>query len=91
MLPFEIGGKKIGVPYKWETRISRKSKNSFYQLIDQGLTGLIAFSVAPLRICLVSGLFIDRFIDLQTVARYTVRQRSVVIHGQIDRNKCCWT
>ncbi|MDC1008432.1 glycosyltransferase family 2 protein [Gammaproteobacteria bacterium] len=61
MLPFEIGGKKIGVPYKWETRISRKSKNSFYQLIDQGLTGFIAFSVAPLRICLISGLFIGFF------------------------------
>jgi glycosyltransferase involved in cell wall biosynthesis len=60
MLPFEIGGKKIGIPYTWKKNI-RKSKNNFTQFIDQGLTGIIAFSVAPMRVCLTIGFFISLF------------------------------
>lgn len=58
MLPFEIGGKKIGIPYTWKKNI-RKSKNNFTQFIDQGLTGIIAFSVAPMRVCLGAGFLIS--------------------------------
>lgn len=58
MLPFEIGGKKIGIPYTWKKNI-RKSKNNFSQFIDQGLTGIIAFSVVPMRACLFIGFSIS--------------------------------
>ena len=59
MMPFECGFRSVGVPYRWRARKFGFSKNRLSQLIDQGFTGIIAFSNAPIRIAFFSGLVIS--------------------------------
>lgn len=56
MMPFECGFRAIGVPYTWRARKHGLSRNRLWQLIDQGLNGIISFSSAPLRIAFFFGL-----------------------------------
>ncbi len=58
MMPFECGFRSIGVPYTWRARKHGFSQNRMSQLIDQGLSGIISFSTAPLRIALFFGFII---------------------------------
>ena len=58
-MTFEIGFKKIGVPYLNKERKKGVSKNHLFHLIDQGLNGLISFSTAPMRVALFFGLTIS--------------------------------
>jgi glycosyltransferase involved in cell wall biosynthesis len=55
MMPFEIGFKSVGIAYTWRARKHGVSRNAFFQMIDQGLNGLISFSNAPVRLALWAG------------------------------------
>lgn len=55
MMPFDAGFRAIGVPYKWQERKHGISRNRLWQLVDQGLNGIISFSSAPLRIAFFVG------------------------------------
>jgi glycosyltransferase involved in cell wall biosynthesis len=59
MMTFESGFKAVGVRYHWEARKKGFSKNSFFNLIDQGLNGIITFTTVPLRAALFLGTAIS--------------------------------
>lgn len=50
-----------GVDYVWQRRKSGKSKNSLFNLLDQGLNGIISFSNVPMRLAILSGFGIAIF------------------------------
>lgn len=58
MMTFECGFKAVGVPYKWVERRRGVSKNSLLQLVDQGMNGLVTFTLAPLRLVLFVGFVV---------------------------------
>ena len=58
MMTFECGYKAVGVPYKWVERRRGLSTNSMFSLVDQGMNGLVTFTVAPLRVVLFAGFAI---------------------------------
>lgn len=58
MMTFECGFKSVGIPYKWVMRERGVSKNSLLKLVDQGMSGLVANTQAPLRFVLFSGFVI---------------------------------
>lgn len=49
----------IGVPYTWTRRKHGVSKSSAASLVEQGLNGIISFSVAPMRIALFAGFLMS--------------------------------
>jgi glycosyltransferase involved in cell wall biosynthesis len=55
MMPFDAGFRSVGIPYKWQPRKHGISRNRLWQLVDQGLNGIISFSSAPLRIAFFAG------------------------------------
>jgi glycosyltransferase involved in cell wall biosynthesis len=55
IMTFEAGGRAVGIPYHWRARRRGISKNSFLQLFDQGLNGLVTFTATPMRIALYFG------------------------------------
>jgi polyisoprenyl-phosphate glycosyltransferase len=59
MMTFECGFRAVGVPYTWRARKFGFSRNRLSQLVDQGFTGLITFSNAPIRIAFFSGTIIS--------------------------------
>ena len=63
------------VPYEWHTRDVGESRNSWFDLFDQGLNGLIKTSRVPARLSLVVGLLVSvagLFVAIATViARLT--------------------
>lgn len=58
MMTFECGFKAVGVPYKWVERRRGVSKNSLLRLVDQGMNGLVTFTLAPLRLVLFVGFVV---------------------------------
>lgn len=52
------GFRTARVSYKWVRRERGKSKNSWYNLIDQGLNGMISFTNVPMRLCMAAGMAI---------------------------------
>jgi glycosyltransferase involved in cell wall biosynthesis len=52
------GFRSVSVSYTWKARKKGFSKNRLYQLFDQALNGLISFTNLPMRLCLISGMFI---------------------------------
>jgi len=46
------------IPYRWQARRNGKSKNNFFNLIDQGMNGIISFTSVPLRISTFVGFFL---------------------------------
>ena len=46
------------VPYVWRARRRGFSKNRLYNLVDQGLNGLISFTNLPMRIAMFAGFTI---------------------------------
>jgi glycosyltransferase involved in cell wall biosynthesis len=52
------GFSAIGVPYTWTRRRRGFSKSSAASLVEQGLNGVISFSVTPMRLALFSGFVI---------------------------------
>jgi glycosyltransferase involved in cell wall biosynthesis len=53
------GFKATGIEFTWKARKKGFSKNSMYNLFDQGLNGFISSTNIPLRICLLSGFVIS--------------------------------
>ncbi|WP_036284670.1 glycosyltransferase family 2 protein [Methylocystis sp. ATCC 49242] len=58
MMTFECGFRSVGVPYKWVERRRGVSRNSLFNLIDQGMNGLVTNTLAPLRLLLFGGFVI---------------------------------
>lgn len=58
MMTFECGFKSIGVPYRWVERRRGVSKHTLPLLVDQGMNGLVTFTLAPLRAVLFVGLVV---------------------------------
>lgn len=54
-----VGVKSAQVPYTWEKRYAGKSKNNFFDLVDQAINGLISTSKIPARIALLGGFFLS--------------------------------
>jgi polyisoprenyl-phosphate glycosyltransferase len=52
------GFRPASVSYTWKARKKGFSKNRFYHLFDQALNGLISFTNIPMRLCLMTGMFI---------------------------------
>ena len=52
------GFRSIGIEYTWRARKRGFSKNRLHHLIDQGLNGLVSFTMVPLRLCMLLGLII---------------------------------
>ena len=52
------GFRTKGVPYVWRARRKGFSKNRLYNLVDQGLNGLISFTNLPMRIAMFTGFAI---------------------------------
>ena len=52
------GFRTKGVPYVWRARRKGFSKNRLYNLVDQGLNGLISFTNLPMRIAMFTGFTI---------------------------------
>jgi glycosyltransferase involved in cell wall biosynthesis len=61
MMTFESGFRAVGVRYHWEARKKGFSKNNFFNLIDQGLNGIITFTTVPLRAALFLGMVVSVF------------------------------
>ena len=59
LMTFDCGFKSIGIEYKWRVRKYGKSRNRLRDVFDQGLNGLVSFSVAPLRIALAMGFVLS--------------------------------
>jgi len=57
----QTGAKSISVPYTWAVRSSGKSKNSFFDLLDQGINGFVTVARAPTRLALLLGLLASLF------------------------------
>lgn len=49
------GFDSIGIEYVWRKRKKGISKNNLWDLLDQGLNGLISFTTLPLRLFMMSG------------------------------------
>jgi hypothetical protein len=49
------------VPYAWGVREHGKSRNNYFDLVDQGLTGLVTTARAPLRVALPLGFLFAAF------------------------------
>ena len=60
MSTFMVGGKSIGIPYTWE-QAERPSKNGFFKMLDQALTGMTSYSSAPMRLATWTGFFVFFF------------------------------
>ncbi|NJL07163.1 MAG: glycosyltransferase family 2 protein [Methylacidiphilales bacterium] len=58
IMTFEVGGRSVGIPYHWRARKRGISKNNILTLLDQGLNGLVTFTVAPIRLTLYFGFLI---------------------------------
>lgn len=56
LMTFECGFRSIGVPYTWRARKHGFSRNSLARMLDQGMTGIISFSTAPIRLALFAGI-----------------------------------
>lgn len=52
------GFRATGIKYDWKARRRGLSKNRLYNLVDQGLNGIISFTNVPLRLCMLFGLLV---------------------------------
>jgi hypothetical protein len=55
LMTFECGGQATGVPYTWRAREKGFSKNRLSALYSQGMTGVVSFTTAPVRMALLAG------------------------------------
>ncbi|TLY48049.1 MAG: glycosyltransferase family 2 protein [Gammaproteobacteria bacterium] len=61
LMTFDCGFRSFGIPYTWRARKNDASRNSFMQMISQGMNGFIGFSNVPLRLALFFGLILSGF------------------------------
>jgi glycosyltransferase involved in cell wall biosynthesis len=74
------GFRATGVPYVWRARRRGFSKNRLYNLVDQGLNGLISFTNLPMRIAMFVGFGIALVSFLY--AAYTMAA-NLIEHGTL--------
>jgi len=55
----QTGFRAIGVSYTWRRRERGVSKNRIVDMIDHALNGIISTSKAPMRLCILLGLFLS--------------------------------
>jgi glycosyltransferase involved in cell wall biosynthesis len=75
------GFRAVGVPYTWQARRRGKSKNRLYNLIDQGLNGMISFTNVPMRLCLMIGFMIAAASLLYAVVSLGVMLFYLIAYG----------
>lgn len=75
------GFRTKGVPYVWRARRRGFSKNRLYNLVDQGLNGLISFTNLPMRIAMFVG-FVIAFVSFSFAAFTLVV--GLIRHGEIS-------
>ena len=68
LMTFDCGFKSVGVEYTWRARKHGVSRNSIFNMLDQGLNGIISFSSAPLRLSLVLGFVTATFSIIYAIA-----------------------
>ena len=59
LMTFECGFRSTGVSYRWRARKHGFSRNSLARMFEQGMTGIISFSTAPVRLSLVCGFILS--------------------------------
>ena len=74
------GFRTKGVPYVWRARRKGFSKNRFYNLVDQGLNGLISFTNLPMRFAMFAGFGIALLAF--TYALFTIIA-NLITHGSL--------
>ena len=74
------GFRSKGVSYVWRARRKGFSKNRLYNLVDQGLNGLISFTNLPMRIAMFAGFAIALLSFL--FAAFTVIA-NLITHGTL--------
>jgi glycosyltransferase involved in cell wall biosynthesis len=52
------GFRTTRIEYTWKARKRGLSKNRLLHLVDQGLNGLVSFTMVPLRLCMFFGLLV---------------------------------
>jgi glycosyltransferase involved in cell wall biosynthesis len=78
------GFRTKGVPYVWRARKRGFSKNRLYNLVDQGLNGLISFTNLPMRIAMFAGFgiaLVSFMYALFTVIANLVTHGSLTVPG----------
>jgi glycosyltransferase involved in cell wall biosynthesis len=78
------GFRTKGVPYIWRARRRGFSKNRLYNLVDQGLNGLISFTNLPMRVAMFAGFGIALLsfaFAVFTVAASLIRHGNVSVPG----------
>jgi glycosyltransferase involved in cell wall biosynthesis len=55
LMTFECGFRSIGMSYTWRARKHGVTRNSLARMFEQGMTGIISFSNAPIRMALIAG------------------------------------
>ena len=74
------GFRTKGVPYVWRARAKGFSKNRLYNLVDQGLNGLISFTNLPMRIAMFAGFSIALLAFVY--AAFTIAA-NLITHGSL--------
>jgi glycosyltransferase involved in cell wall biosynthesis len=72
------GFRTKGVSYVWRARRKGFSKNRLYNLVDQGLNGLISFTNLPMRIAMFAGFTIALLSFIYAALTLSV---SLITHG----------
>ena len=80
IMTFEAGGKAVGIPYHWRARKRGLSKNSLLSLLDQGLNGVVTFTVAPMRLALYFGFLIAFLAILYSLLNFIL---ALVFYGTL--------
>jgi glycosyltransferase involved in cell wall biosynthesis len=68
----QTGMRSIGVEYTWAARLRGISKNRFFNLVDQGLNGLISTSKVPMRISFLIGMSVAVLSVLYAIGQLVV-------------------
>jgi glycosyltransferase involved in cell wall biosynthesis len=79
LMTFDCGFKSTGIKYNWSKRKHGKSKNNLRHMFDQGLNGIISFSGAPLRLCLITGFIISTISILYAIYIFLIS-----VFGKVD-------
>jgi glycosyltransferase involved in cell wall biosynthesis len=58
LMTFDCGFRSVGISYTWRSRKHGTSRNSLLHMLDQGMNGIISFSVAPIRLGLIAGFVV---------------------------------
>lgn len=72
MMTFECGYRAVGVPYRWLERRRGVSTNTLLRLIDQGMNGIVSFTLAPVRLLLFLGFALSALAMTYALANFLI-------------------